>query len=99
MELLEQVEIAEHAYKPPTRISGGQQQRAAIARALANDPDIIVADEPTGSLDSATGEVILKIFEGLVERGKTIIMVTHDKSLQSRFDRILHISDGELSNA
>jgi putative ABC transport system ATP-binding protein len=96
MELLELVEIEEHANKLPAFISGGQQQRVAIARALANDPPILVADEPTGSLDSVTADHIFDVFERLVERGKTIIMVTHDMSLMPRFSRHLLIADGEL---
>jgi putative ABC transport system ATP-binding protein len=98
MELLELVEIPEHANKLPAFISGGQQQRVAIARALANDPAILVADEPTGSLDSVTADHIFDVFEHLVEdRGKTIIMVTHDNSLAPRFTRHLYITDGEIS--
>jgi putative ABC transport system ATP-binding protein len=98
LELLELVEIPEHANKLPAYISGGQQQRVAIARALANDPAIIVADEPTGSLDSVTADHIFDVFEHLVEeRGKTIIMVTHDNSLAPRFSRHLYITDGEIS--
>jgi putative ABC transport system ATP-binding protein len=97
LELLEMVELEEHAYKLPAFISGGQQQRVAIARALANDPPILVADEPTGSLDSVTSDHIFELFERLVgEQGKTIIMVTHDKSIAPRFSRILRIADGEL---
>jgi putative ABC transport system ATP-binding protein len=95
--LLRLVEIEDHADKYPSQISGGQQQRVAIARALANDPPILVADEPTGSLDSVTSEHIFEVFEHLVsERGKTIIMVTHDKTLAPRFTRTLEILDGEL---
>ena len=96
MELLDLVEIADHANKLPAYISGGQQQRVAIARALANDPPILVADEPTGSLDSVTADHIFDVFEHLVERGKTIIMVTHDMGLQPRFSRHLVIADGEI---
>ena len=96
LEILEMVEIADHAYKIPAHISGGQKQRVAIARALINDPPIIIADEPTGNLDSVTAETIFQIFEKLVARGKTVVMVTHDQSLSSRFTRHLHISDGEL---
>ena len=96
-ELLEMVELGEHIHKPPTFISGGQQQRVAIARALANDPPILVADEPTGSLDSVTAEHIFELFQNLVaEQGKTIVMVTHEKSLVPRFTQHLEISDGEL---
>ena len=95
-ELLELVEIGEHSHKIPAHVSGGQRQRVAIARALVNDPPIIVADEPTGSLDAATSETIFKIFEKLVERGKTVIMVTHDRNLAGRFSRALEISDGRI---
>ncbi len=97
MQLLRLVELEEHAYKLPAFISGGQQQRVAIARALANDPPILVADEPTGSLDSVTADHIFEVFEHLVtDQGKTIVMVTHDTGLISRFSRSLTISDGEL---
>ena len=97
LELLRLVEIEGHADKLPSQISGGQQQRVAIARALANDPPILVADEPTGSLDSVTAEHIFELFEHLVtEQGKTIVMVTHDKTLAPRFTRTLEILDGEL---
>jgi putative ABC transport system ATP-binding protein len=97
LELLRLVEIESHADKFPAHISGGQQQRVAIARALANDPPILVADEPTGSLDSITADHVFEVFEHLVsDQGKTIIMVTHDQSLASRFTRTLSIADGEL---
>ncbi|HJQ15154.1 MAG TPA: ABC transporter ATP-binding protein [Anaerolineales bacterium] len=97
LELLRLVEIESHADKYPSQISGGQQQRVAIARALANDPPILVADEPTGSLDSVTAEHIFEVFEHLVsDQGKTIIMVTHDKSLAPRFTLTYEITDGEL---
>lgn len=96
MELLREVDIEEHAYKLPANISGGQQQRVAIARALANDPPVIVADEPTGRLDSVTGETIFQIFERLYQLGKTILMVTHDESLAIRTPRVLYLEDGCL---
>jgi len=96
LELLDLVDIAEHAYKIPAHISGGQKQRVAIARALINDPAIIIADEPTGNLDSVTAEHIIQIFENLVDYGKTIVMVTHDESFAPRFTRRLEIVDGEL---
>ncbi|MFZ5889057.1 MAG: ABC transporter ATP-binding protein [Chloroflexota bacterium] len=97
LELLRLMEIEEHADKFPSLISGGQQQRVAIARALANDPPILVADEPTGSLDSVTADHIFELFQRLVEeQGKTIVMVTHDLSLAPRFSRTLRITDGEL---
>jgi putative ABC transport system ATP-binding protein len=99
LELLQLVEIEDHADKLPSQISGGQQQRVAIARALANDPAILVADEPTGSLDSVTSDHILEVFEHLVtDQGKTIIMVTHDQSLAPRFTRTFGIVDGELES-
>ncbi len=96
LDLLRQVELKEHAHKLPGAISGGQQQRVAIARALANDPPIIIADEPTGRLDSVTAEVIFGIFQELVAQGKTILMVTHDRSLAARVSRTIHIADGEI---
>ena len=97
LELLRLVEIESHADKFPAHISGGQQQRVAIARALANDPPILVADEPTGSLDSVTADHVFEVFEHLVsDQGKTIVMVTHDQSLAPRFSRTLRIVDGEL---
>ena len=98
LELLDLVDIAEHAYKIPAHISGGQKQRVAIARAMVNDPALIIADEPTGNLDSVTAETIFQIFEKLVDRGKTIVMVTHDISLAPRFSRRLHIVDGVVGN-
>jgi ABC-type lipoprotein export system ATPase subunit len=96
MELLDMVELTEHAYKLPAHVSGGQKQRIAIARAMVNDPAVIIADEPTGSLDSVTAETIFNIFVQLVEQGKTVVMVTHDVELIPRFSRCLHISDGQL---
>jgi putative ABC transport system ATP-binding protein len=99
-ELLTLVELEDHANKLPAYISGGQQQRVAIARALANDPPILIADEPTGSLDSVTADHIFEVFEHLVqERGKTIVMVTHDNSLGPRFTRHVQIEDGALSES
>ena len=97
LELLRMVELEAHAYKPPSAISGGQQQRVAIARALANDPAIIVADEPTGRLDSSTAGTIFQIFARLVEGGKTILMVTHDQSLARRMTRTLHLVNGAVA--
>ncbi len=94
IELLRLVELEDHADKLPAYISGGQKQRVAIARSLANDPPVIVADEPTGSLDSVTAETIFEIFEKLIEEGRTIIMVTHDNNLEPRFSRCLQIADG-----
>lgn len=96
LQLLQRVGLEEFAHKLPGAVSGGQQQSAAVARALANDPPVIVADEPTGNLDSKTAESIIQLFEELVGGGKTILMVTHDRLLAQRASRILVISDGEL---
>ena len=98
LELLELVELTEHAYKLPTALSGGQQQRVAIARALANDPPIVIADEPTGNLDSKTADNIFQLFNDLVVQGKTIIIVTHDSGLAKRTHRTALIADGEIVN-
>ena len=96
MDLLRLVGLEAYADQLPAAISGGQQQSAAIARALANDPPILIADEPTGNLDSKTAEAVFEIFHGLAEQGKTILMVTHDSSLAARTHRTLLLSDGEL---
>jgi len=96
MRLLEQVEIAEHSRKLPTALSGGQQQRLAIARAMANDPAILVADEPTGSLDSGTAAAVIDLFVDLVRQGRTILLVTHDKDVAKRGSRIITLADGEI---
>jgi ABC-type lipoprotein export system ATPase subunit len=98
LELLELVELADHAYKLPTALSGGQQQRIAIARALANDPPVVIADEPTGNLDSKTAESVFALFNDLVSKGKTIIIVTHDSALAKRTHRTALIADGEIVN-
>lgn len=98
MELLELVELSDHAHKLPTALSGGQQQRVAIARALANDPPIVIADEPTGNLDSKTAESVFALFNNLVAQGKTIIIVTHDSGLAKRTHRTALIADGEIVN-
>lgn len=99
LHLLEEMEIAEHALKPPAKISGGQQQRVAIARALANDPPILIADEPTGNLDSKTRDGILDIFSALAKQGKTLLIVTHDKEIASRASRVIHLRDGQIVEA
>jgi putative ABC transport system ATP-binding protein len=96
MYLLEQVDIADHAHKLPSAVSGGEQQRAAIARALANDPPIIAADEPTGNLDSKTADAVFQLFERLVDEGKTILIVTHDRDLVRRVTRTVTLADGEI---
>ena len=94
MHYLEQVEMADQAHKMPAALSGGQQQRVAIARALANDPPLIVADEPTGNLDSKTADSVFELFERLVANGKTIVMVTHDNDLAAKVTRTLNVVDG-----
>lgn len=94
--LLDQVGIAEHAHKLPSAVSGGQQQRVAIARALANDPPLIVADEPTGNLDSQTADAVFRLFAMMIDEGKTILLVTHDGDLAQRVQRTITITDGEI---
>jgi putative ABC transport system ATP-binding protein len=96
MELLELVEVPEIAHKLPSQTSGGQQQRAAIARALANDPKLIVGDEPTGNLDTVSAGLVFALFEELVAQGKTLIMVTHDRELARLVPRIEEVRDGRL---
>jgi putative ABC transport system ATP-binding protein len=96
-QLLAQVGLEEHMTKPPTRISGGQKQRVAIARALANDPPLLVADEPTGNLDSRTAADVFKLFNDLISQGKTMLMVTHDKELAKQVPRVVEITDGKIT--
>jgi putative ABC transport system ATP-binding protein len=96
MELLELVEVPDTANKYPSQISGGQQQRAAIARALSNDPQLIVGDEPTGNLDTVSAGLVFGLFEELVESGKTIIMVTHDRDLAGNIPRVEEVRNGQL---
>jgi putative ABC transport system ATP-binding protein len=96
MHLLEQVEIVEHAHKLPSAVSGGQQQRVAIARAMANDPVILVADEPTGSLDSVTSDAVIDVFAALAAQGTTIFLVTHDEDVAKRAGRIITLADGKI---
>jgi ABC-type lipoprotein export system ATPase subunit len=96
--LLDLVGLSEHQHKLPSMISGGQQQRAAIARALANDPPLLIADEPTGNLDSKTAETVFALFNDLVTQGKTVIIVTHDSGLAKRAHRTALITDGEIVN-
>lgn len=98
MYLLDQVDMADHAHKLPSAVSGGQQQRAAIARALANDPPILVADEPTGNLDSKSADSIFSLFEDLVAHSKTILVVTHDRDLAKRVTRTIVLADGLIVN-
>lgn len=97
MELLETVGLADQADKLPSMVSGGQQQRAAIARALANDPPLLVADEPTGNLDTRTAQDVFDLFTQLVESGKSMLMVTHDKELARRVPRVVEITNGKIT--
>lgn len=96
MEALESVSIADRASHRPNELSGGQRQRVAIARALVNRPSIILADEPTGNLDSKTGEELMDVFRKIHEAGNTIIMVTHEEDVASHGNRILHLKDGQI---
>jgi putative ABC transport system ATP-binding protein len=96
MQLLEMVGIPEQAHKLPNALSGGQQQRAAIARALANDPPVIVADEPTGNLDTQTAAEMFALFDRLVDQGKTLLVVTHDRDLSEQMRRVIHLLDGRI---
>ena len=98
MDILALMDVDSQAHKLPTMISGGQQQRVAIARALANDPPIIVADEPTGNLDSKTAAQVFDLFQKLVEQGKTFLMVTHDDDLADQLSRVITITDGLLDH-
>jgi putative ABC transport system ATP-binding protein len=97
--LLALVDIKEQADKFPSSLSGGQQQRAAIARALANDPPVIIADEPTGNLDSHTGAAIIELFAALAKAGKTVIIVTHEKDFANYFGHTISMLDGSIVNA
>ena len=99
LSLLRLVGLENEAHSLPAAVSGGQMQCAAIARALANDPPVILADEPTGNLDSKTAAQVMDLFEGMKQRGKTIVMVTHDRSLAQRATRTILISDGEMVEA
>lgn len=97
MQLAERVGLDQRLDHRPMQLSGGQQQRVCIARALVNEPLILLADEPTGALDSKTGQQILELFDELVEQGKTIILVTHDPSVAHRCRRVIHLHDGRIS--
>lgn len=96
MELLEMVDLPDVAHKYPSQISGGQQQRAAIARALANNPRVLVGDEPTGNLDAVSAGLVFAMFEDLVAQGTTIVMVTHDRDLAGQIPRVEEVRDGQL---
>jgi putative ABC transport system ATP-binding protein len=96
LELLRRVGIADQAHKLPFTLSGGQQQRAAIARALANDPKLVVADEPTGNLDVDSANTVLELLAELAREGRTVLLVTHERDVSSRVDRIVNLSDGRV---
>ncbi len=96
MRLLDQVDVARHADKMPTALSGGERQRVAIARALANDPPLIVADEPTGNLDSKSADTIYKLFDDLAAAGKTLVIVSHDPNIARRASMVATIADGKI---
>jgi putative ABC transport system ATP-binding protein len=98
LKLLDLVGLKERALHRPSQLSGGEQQRVAIARALMNDPEIILADEPTGNLDSKTAEEIINLFLELKKMGKTIVLVTHNISLTENSDRIIYLKDGRIEN-
>lgn len=97
IELLQHVGLGDRMHHKPKELSGGQRQRVAIARALVGDPHMILADEPTGNLDSESGEIVMKQLQQLSEQGKTIIVVTHDLDLAEKFQRIIRIKDGQVA--
>jgi putative ABC transport system ATP-binding protein len=98
MELLNRVGLADQAHRVPHSMSGGQQQCVAIARALANDPVLLAADEPTGNLDSGSAEMVMELFQSLAEAGKTILMVTHDRDLARRTSQTIRLADGRIED-
>ena len=97
MEMLERVGLSDRMYHFPNQLSGGQQQRVAIARALVGNPNLLLADEPTGALDQKTGKQVMQLFQELSDEGRTIIMITHDLHIASYARRVVHIIDGELT--
>jgi putative ABC transport system ATP-binding protein len=99
LRLLEQLGIADQANKHPSALSGGQQQRVAIARAMANEPAILIADEPTGSLDSETAKAVIDVFVDLAQQGRTIFLVTHDRDIAKRGSRTITLVDGEIAQS
>jgi lipoprotein-releasing system ATP-binding protein len=99
LSLLGSLGLGEHANKRPNQLSGGQRQRVAIARALANSPEIIVADEPTGALDTVSTQQVFKILRDIADQGQTVVVVTHDPALAARADRRIHIVDGKIAES
>jgi putative ABC transport system ATP-binding protein len=99
LELLARVDVAEQADKLPATLSGGQQQRVAIARALANDPAVVLADEPTGNLDSDTAQAVLDLFRKMASSGTTVVIATHERDITRIVDRKIEIADGKLALA
>lgn len=96
IKVLEEVGLKEHIEKTPDKLSGGQKQRVAIARALVNEPEIILADEPTGALDIATGKMVMDMLKEINKKGKTVIIITHDKTIAEQCDKKIEIRDGLL---
>ena len=94
---LERVDLGDRATFRPSQLSGGQKQRVAIARAMVNHPSILLADEPTGALDSKSGKQVMELFQKLNDEGVTIVMITHDRNIAKNAKRIIHIIDGEIS--
>ena len=97
MEMLDRVGLSDRMYHFPNQLSGGQQQRVAIARALVGNPNLLLADEPTGALDQKTGKQVMQLFQELSDEGRTIVMITHDMNIASYARRVVHIIDGELT--
>ena len=98
LDLLDRVGLAAHANKLPATLSGGEQQRVAIARALANDPPLVLADEPTGNLDVTTGSAVAQLLVEVARSGKTVVIVTHDRDVAARADRVITLVDGRVSS-
>jgi putative ABC transport system ATP-binding protein len=96
--LLDRLGILDRAEHKPGELSGGEAQRAALARALANEPELLLADEPTGNLDSRTGQEVLELLSELPREGRTLVLVTHDRAIAERADRVLFLSDGKLES-